>query len=294
MSQQGSNICPVGRLPAPISLHELLSLHVNPGETHERSDPVERGAGQGSLAREPLAAAGLQHIAAARSRNVRWQHSGLSRSERWQALESQGATIWLTGLPSSGKSTLGAALERRLVEEGRYAYLLDGDNLRHGICADLGFSREDRERNVTRVGELACLFADSGAIALAALVSPYASARAAVRRLHAAAGLAFVEVFVDTPLRTCVQRDPKGLYAQALAGEIKEFTGIDDPYERPQAADLVLQPQTALHEAVEQVLALLRGARLSAASGADPRSRQAAGAACAPGAGAPQRVATLR
>ncbi|HLI33110.1 MAG TPA: adenylyl-sulfate kinase [Solirubrobacteraceae bacterium] len=272
-------------------LPELLPRNVNIGETQERNDPAERSAQRCALSSEPLAAAQLQRIAAADNRNVRWQHSGLSRSERWQALESQGATVWLTGLPSSGKSTLGAALERRLVEEGRGAYLLDGDNLRHGICADLGFSREDRERNVTRVGELACLFADSGALALVALVSPYASARAAVRALHEAAGLTFIEVFVDTPLRTCVERDPKGLYAQALAGEIKEFTGIDDPYERPQAPDLVLRPQTALEDAVDQVLALLRRAQIGAAG---PRGRQAIGAAYASGAPAQQRVATLR
>jgi len=198
---------------------------------------------------------GLLAASVERSPNVRWQRGRLDRAKRWHDLETSGATVWLTGLPSSGKSTLAAAVEQRLVEGGRHAYLLDGDNLRHGICADLGFSREDRARNVRRVGELAMLFADSGAIALVALVSPFASEREEVRLRHREAGLPFVEVFVDTPLWLCERRDAKGLYARARAGEICSFTGVDDPYEPPADPELVIRPDAPLQEAVEAVIA---------------------------------------
>ncbi|HEX4837527.1 MAG TPA: adenylyl-sulfate kinase [Solirubrobacteraceae bacterium] len=192
------------------------------------------------------------------SPNVTWQDGALSRERRWQALEARGATVWITGLPSSGKSTLGAAVEERLVERGCGAYLLDGDNLRCGICGDLGFGRADREANVHRVGELARLFADSGAIAIVAVVSPYERARTQVRERHERDGLAFFEVFVDTPLAVCAERDPKGLYARALAGELDGFTGIDDPYEPPTRADLQLTPELSVPAAADAVLELLR------------------------------------
>jgi adenylyl-sulfate kinase len=191
------------------------------------------------------------------SPNVSWQHCALTRPRRWQALQTRGATVWFTGLPSSGKSTLGAAVEQRLVEEGRSAYLLDGDNLRHGMCADLGFSRADRERNVERVGEVARLFADSGAVAVVALVSPYEETRGQVRERHEREGLAFVEVFVNTPLWLCMERDPKGLYARALTGALTDFTGVDDPYEAPRRAELELTPEVPLGAAVDSVLELL-------------------------------------
>jgi adenylyl-sulfate kinase len=192
------------------------------------------------------------------SPNVTWQHGGVSRERRWQALEARGATVWITGLPSSGKSTLGAAIEERLVGQGRGAYLLDGDNLRCGICGDLGFSRDDREANVQRVGELARLFADSGTVAIVALVSPYERTRREVRERHERDGLPFLEVFVDTPLSVCAERDPKGLYARALAGELDGFTGIDDPYEPPSSPELALSPQLSVPAAVDAVLELLR------------------------------------
>jgi bifunctional enzyme CysN/CysC len=152
-------------------------------------------------------------------------------------------TIWLTGLSGSGKSTVAAELERRLVASGRPAYLLDGDNLRHGLNADLGFSADDRAENVRRVGEVAKLLADAGVIAIVSLVSPYAADRARVRASHADASLPFVEIFVDTPLEICEARDPKGMYAKARAGEIAHFTGIDDPYEAPEAPHLRLRPE---------------------------------------------------
>lgn len=197
-----------------------------------------------------------------RSPNVTWQNGSLTRARRWRALDARGATVWLTGLPSSGKSTLGAAIEQRLVERGVGAYLLDGDNLRHGVCGDLGFSRKDREANVLRVGEIARLFADSGAVAVVALVSPYEQARRRVRERHERDGLAFLEVFLNTPLAVCAERDPKGLYARASAGELHGLTGVDDPYEAPGAPDLELTPQTPLAGAVDSLLDLL-GARLA-------------------------------
>jgi adenylyl-sulfate kinase len=193
----------------------------------------------------------------ARSPNVTWQDSNLSRASRWRALEAGGATVWLTGLPASGKSTLGAALEERLVLSGRFAYLLDGDNLRHGICGDLGFDEADRARNIFRVGELARLFADAGAIAIVALVSPLAAARQEVRSRHAAAGLPFIEVFLDTPVSECAARDPKHLYARARAGELDGFTGVDQVYERPARPEVTVAPGADLAWAVQAVLELL-------------------------------------
>jgi bifunctional enzyme CysN/CysC len=142
-------------------------------------------------------------------------------------------TVWLTGLSGSGKSTIAYAVEERLVAEGRAAYVLDGDNLRHGINSDLGFSKEDRTENIRRVGEVARLFADAGLVVLVPVISPYQADRDEVRRKHEEIGLRFVEVFVDTPIEVCEQRDPKGLYARARAGEITGMTGIDDPYEAP-------------------------------------------------------------
>ncbi|MFZ1153456.1 MAG: adenylyl-sulfate kinase [Solirubrobacteraceae bacterium] len=196
------------------------------------------------------------------SPNVTWQDGTLSRERRWQALQARGATLWITGLPSSGKSTLGAAVEERLVEQGRGAYLLDGDNLRCGICGDLGFDRADREANVHRVGELARLFADSGAVAVVAVVSPYEQTRRQVRELHERDSLPFYEVFLDTPMTVCAERDPKGLYARALAGDLDGFTGVDDPYEPPRRPDLQLTPDQAVPTAVDAVLELLH-ARLT-------------------------------
>ena len=193
------------------------------------------------------------------SPDVVWQDGDLSRAQRWRALETVGATVWLTGLPASGKSTIGAALEAHIVRAGRFAYLMDGDNLRHGICGDLGFSAEDRLRNIIRAGELAKLFADAGGIAVVALVSPMADARDQVRKLHEEIGLQFVEVFVDTPLEICAARDPKSLYRRARAGEIHGFTGVDDPYERPASPDLVLPEGVTIPAALDAILELLDG-----------------------------------
>ncbi|HEU4655934.1 MAG TPA: sulfate adenylyltransferase subunit CysN [Capillimicrobium sp.] len=190
-----------------------------------------------------------------RSANVVWETTGVGREERWNALGHRGATVWMTGLPSSGKSTIGAQLEQTLVEAGIPAYRLDGDNLRHGLNGNLGFSAEDRRENVRRTAEAARLLADAGVVAIVTLVSPYAADRDNARRIHAEAGLDFVEIFVDTPIEECERRDPKGLYAKARAGEITGFTGVDDPYEPPTAPELVVTPAD---DALARVLELLR------------------------------------
>ena len=165
--------------------------------------------------------------------NVTWQEGLVSRQDRFQILRQKGATIWFTGLSGSGKSTIAVALERTLFKRGKLSYRLDGDNVRLGINKNLGFSGDDRKENIRRIGEVAKLFGDAGTIALSSFISPYAEDRDEVRRLHEAAGLRFVEVFVDCPLSEAERRDPKGLYKRARAGEIKNFTGIDDPYEKP-------------------------------------------------------------
>ena len=186
---------------------------------------------------------------AAAARNLTWHHGEVTRAERWAATGLSGATIWLTGLSGSGKSTVAAACERLLVARGQAASLLDGDNVRHGLNADLGFSEEDRTENVRRVGEVAKLLADAGVVALVPVISPYRAGRDAARAAHEAAGLTFLEVFVDTPLAACEARDPKGLYARARRGELVGMTGIDSPYEAPLRADLVLRPEDGAPEA---------------------------------------------
>jgi adenylyl-sulfate kinase len=194
---------------------------------------------------------------AARSTNVVWQQGLLDRAQRWGALGHPGATVWMTGLPASGKSTVAAAVEARLVGEGRPAYVLDGDNLRHGLNGDLGFSAEDRAENVRRTAEVSALLADAGVVVLVALVSPYRADRAAARAIHEQRELPFLEVHVATPLEECERRDPKGLYARARAGQLQHLTGVDDPYEPPDASDVVVTGDEPLETAAERVLAAL-------------------------------------
>jgi bifunctional enzyme CysN/CysC len=201
-----------------------------------------------------------------RSPNVRWEQATITREERWRALGLRGATVWLTGLPAAGKSTIGRAIEERLVKAGRPAYLLDGDNLRHGLNGDLGFDEQARAENVRRTAHVACLLAECGAVALVSLVSPYAADRELAADLHAKEELAFLEVFVSTPLTQCERRDPKGLYARARAGELAGMTGVDAPYEPPAAPDVVVGAGgEAIDAAVDRVLEAL------AARGVHPR-----------------------
>ncbi len=190
--------------------------------------------------------------------NIHWHEGDLPRDERFKALGAQGATLWFTGLSGSGKSTIASALEQVLVSGGVNSYRLDGDNVRHGLNKNLGFSAEDRTENIRRIGEVAKLFADSGCVALTSFISPYRADRDLCRTLHAEGKLPFIEVFVDTPLDVCESRDPKGLYKKARAGEIKGFTGIDDPYEAPEKPELVLKAgEHSVEECVKQCLELL-------------------------------------
>ena len=192
-----------------------------------------------------------------RSPNVVWERGHATREDRWAALGQTGAVVWLTGLPSSGKSAIAAALEARLVGGGHGTYLIDGDNLRHGLSGDLGFDAGSRAENARRAGEAARMLADAGLVVLVALVSPYAEHRARVRRRLEEDGLPFLEVYVDTPVEICEERDPKGLYRRARAGTLRGVTGVDDPYEAPESPDLVLDGTAPLQDSVAVLEALL-------------------------------------
>jgi adenylylsulfate kinase len=187
--------------------------------------------------------------------NITWHDGQITREERQKALGQKGATIWFTGLSASGKSTIAVALEQVLAQRGHVAYRLDGDNIRMGLNKNLGFSAEDREENIRRIGEVSKLFADSGLIALTSFISPYRKDRDIARELHKADGLDFIECYVHVPLDVAEERDPKGLYKKARAGEIKGFTGIDDPYEEPENAELILKTgEQTVAECVQLVL----------------------------------------
>jgi adenylylsulfate kinase len=187
--------------------------------------------------------------------NVTWHDGEISREDRYQILRQKGATIWFTGLSGSGKSTIAVALEKVLHSMGKLSYRLDGDNVRLGINKNLGFSEEDRKENIRRIGEIAKLFGDAGTISLSSFISPYKADRDEVRALHEAAGLPFVEVYVDCALSVAEERDPKGLYKKARAGEIKNFTGIDDPYEAPENPELHLRTdEMSLQQEVTTVI----------------------------------------
>jgi adenylyl-sulfate kinase len=185
-------------------------------------------------------------------------HTGkLSRADRARVTGTEGATVWFTGLSGSGKSTLACAVEHRLIESGRTAYRLDGDNLRTGLNGDLDFSRQAREENCRRVAEVARLFADAGLIALVAVISPYAESRRQARARHDEAGIPFIEVYLAANASRCATRDPKGLYAQASAGHIDSFTGVNDPYDIPESPDLALDADIPVEAGVDLVLGLL-------------------------------------
>lgn len=187
--------------------------------------------------------------------NVTWQDGEVSREDRYNILRQRGVTIWFTGLSGSGKSTIAVALEQALYQKGKLSYRLDGDNVRLGINKNLGFSEQDRKENIRRIGEVAKLFGDAGTISLSSFISPYKNDRDEVRDLHAQANIAFVEVHVDCSLAEAEKRDPKGLYKKARAGEIKNFTGIDDPYEEPVNPEIHLHTdQMTLEEEVQIIL----------------------------------------
>lgn len=193
-----------------------------------------------------------------KSSNVVWQQGRVQRAKRAEIFNQQGATLWITGLSGAGKSTLAFLLEHLLVE-GRYkSYVLDGDNIRHGLSSNLGFSAEDRTENIRRIGEVSKLFADAGMIVIASFISPFRKDRDFVRTLHRDADLPFVEIFIDTPLAICEQRDSKHLYAKARRGEISDFTGISSPYETPLQPEIVIPAGSAPVESAGKVLAWLR------------------------------------
>ena len=198
-------------------------------------------------------------MAQQKATNVHWHHGDITREDRNRLLGQKGATLWFTGLSASGKSTIAVALEAVLYEQGKLCYRLDGDNIRFGINKNLGFSAEDRAENIRRIGEIAKLFVDSSLIVLSSFISPYRKDREQVRKLHDEAGFEFVEVFVDCSLETAEQRDPKGLYKKARAGEIKNFTGIDDPYEAPENPEIHLHTdQMTLEEEVEIIVEYMK------------------------------------
>jgi len=181
----------------------------------------------------------------------------LGRADRWASIGQRGATVWFTGLSGSGKSTVASLVEAALLRRARIGYLLDGDNLRHGLNADLGFSDADRTENVRRVAAVAQLFADAGCVALVSLVSPFRADRDAARAAHTGAGLPFFEVHMAATLEECRRRDPKGLYARVDGGGVPQMTGITSPYEPPLHPDLVLDATTTAQAGCEMVVALL-------------------------------------
>jgi len=197
-------------------------------------------------------------MAEQKATNITWHEGEITPEERHANLGQKGCTVWMTGLSGSGKSTVAVALEQVLLQRGKHAYRLDGDNIRHGLNKNLGFSAEDRAENIRRIGEVTKLFADAGIISITSFISPYAADRDTARKLHDDAGLPFFEVFVNCTLEEAENRDPKGLYKKARAGEIKGFTGIDDPYEEPKSPELLLPThELSVEQSVQKLLDLL-------------------------------------
>jgi len=195
-------------------------------------------------------------MAEQKATNIVWHQGAVTRADREQLNGHKGCTVWLTGLSGSGKSTIAVDLEKRLCERGVRAYILDGDNVRHGLNKNLGFSPEDRTENIRRIGEVAKLFTDAGTVTVTAFISPYRADRDQVRALMSDGD--FVEVYVDCPVEVCEQRDVKGLYKKARAGEIKEFTGISAPYEAPNKPELVIKTsEQSVEQSAKQIIACL-------------------------------------
>jgi len=195
-------------------------------------------------------------MAEQKATNIVWHQGAVTREDREELNGHKGCTVWLTGLSGSGKSTIAVDLEKRLCERGVRSYILDGDNIRHGLNKNLGFSPDDRTENIRRIGEVAKLFTDAGTVTLTAFISPYRADRDQVRGLMKAGD--FIEVYVDCPVDVCEQRDVKGLYKKARAGEIKEFTGISAPYEAPNSPELTIKTsQQSVEQSAKQILAHL-------------------------------------
>ena len=203
-------------------------------------------------------------MAEQKATNITWHEGSVSRQERQQLLNQKGVTVWMTGLSASGKSTIACILEQMLLHKKKHAYRLDGDNIRMGLNKNLGFSAEDRAENIRRIGEVAKLFADAGVIAITSFISPYKKDRDAVRAGNKSGE--FIEVYVNVSLEAAEKRDPKGLYKKARAGQIKGFTGIDDPYEAPDNAEIVIDTETlSPADAAQQILSYLeKGGYLTA------------------------------
>lgn len=190
--------------------------------------------------------------------NIFWQDGEISRTDRERLIQQKGATLWFTGLSGSGKSTIAIALEKALYKRNTLSYRLDGDNIRFGINKNLGFSAEDRAENIRRIGEISKLFADCGTLTLSSFISPYRQDRDNVRDLHKQSGIHFVEVYVDCSLEVAESRDPKGLYKKARGGKIKNFTGIDDPYEPPKNPEIHLKTdQMTLEQEINAIILYL-------------------------------------
>lgn len=188
--------------------------------------------------------------------NIVWHNMNVEREHREKLLNQKAVLLWFTGLSGSGKSTVASLLEKRLHEMGKLTYLLDGDNVRHGLNSDLGFSEEDRIENIRRVGEVSKLIVDSGVITISTFISPFKEDRENVRKLL---GKDFIEVFTDCPLEVCEKRDPKGIYKKARKGEIKNFTGIDSPYEKPENPEITVSTHlNSLEECVELIISYLK------------------------------------
>jgi len=190
------------------------------------------------------------------NKNIVWHDHHLSKEERSGIKGQKPCILWFTGLSGSGKSTVANAVEVKLAELKKHTYLLDGDNVRHGLNKDLGFSDADRVENIRRIGEVSALFVDAGIVVLTAFISPFREDRETVRALVKEGE--FIEVFVDTPLEVCEQRDPKGLYVKARKGEIPEFTGISSPYEAPEQAEIHIKGEPSVEESVEQIVSYLQ------------------------------------
>jgi adenylylsulfate kinase len=207
------------------------------------------------------------HPERSKSRNVVWHNATVTRERRERLNDHRAAAVWFTGLSGSGKSTLAHTVEGRLHNLGAHTFVFDGDNVRHGLCSDLGFSPADRAENLRRIGEMLHLFLEAGVISLAAFISPYHKDREAVRRI--VGGADFLEVYLHCPVDVCESRDVKGLYRRARLGEIKEFTGVSAPYEEPQNPELVINTaNTSLEESANQVMELLVHRCIISAAGA--------------------------